>query len=236
MEDGWSVKSLVRRIVLSRTYRLSTVDDPRALSADPENRLLWRMNRRRLDAECIRDTILSVSGQLRFEMGGPGFPTGLGSDYGFKKEDTRRSVYVPVFRNALPELFEVFDFADPSMVVGRRDSSIVAPQALFLMNHPFVMDQARHAARRLLAEAGLDDEGRVTRAYQLALGRPPTEPERRIGLEFRRAAADGRRRKRGRSSFRRCSRRSISATSIRRIPGPNWWRNSCPTRSAVVPC
>jgi hypothetical protein len=184
MEDGWSLKSLVRRIVLSHTYRLSTADDPRALSADPENRLLWRMNRRRLDAECIRDTVLSVSGQLRFEMGGPAFPPGLAADYGFKKEVTRRSVYVPVFRNALPELFEVFDFADPSMVVGRRDSSIVAPQALFLMNHPFVMDQARHAARRLLAETGLDDEGRVTRAYQRALGRSPTASERRIGLGF----------------------------------------------------
>jgi Protein of unknown function (DUF1553)/Protein of unknown function (DUF1549)/Planctomycete cytochrome C len=184
MEDGWSVKSLVRRIVLSRTYRLTTADDPRALSADPENRLLWRMNRRRLDAECIRDTVLSVSGQLRFEMGGPAFPTGLASDYGFKKEDNRRSVYTPVFRNALPEIFEVFDFADPSMVVGRRDSSVVAPQALFLMNHPFVRTQARHAARRLLAEAGLDDEGRVDRAYRLTLGRPPTEPELRIGVGF----------------------------------------------------
>jgi hypothetical protein len=184
MDEGWSVKSLIRRIVLSRTYRLSTADDPRALAADPENRLLWRMNRRRLDAECIRDTILSVSGQLRFEMGGSAFPPSLGSDYGFNKEDNRRSVYIPVFRNALPELFEVFDFADPSMVVGRRDSSIVAPQALFLMNHPFVMDQARLAARRLLAEAGLDDEGRVTRAYQRTLGRPPTDPELRIGLDF----------------------------------------------------
>jgi hypothetical protein len=184
MDEGWSVKSLIRRIVLSRTYRLSTADDPRARSADPENRLLWRMNRRRLDAECIRDTVLSVGGQLRFEMGGPGFPPGLASDYGFKKQDTRRSVYVPVFRNALPELFEVFDFADPSMVVGRRDVSIVTPQALFMMNHPFVMDQARHAARRLLAESGLDDEGRVTRAYELALGRPPTDSERRVGLEF----------------------------------------------------
>ncbi len=184
MEEGWSVKSLVRRIVLSRTYRLATADDPRALAADPENRLLWRMNRRRLEAECIRDTILSVSGELRFEMGGPAFPPGLASDYGFKKEDNRRSVYVPVFRNALPELFEVFDFADPSMVVGRRDSSIVAPQALFLMNHPFVMDQAHRAARRLLAETGLDDEGRVNRAYQRTLGRPPTGPELRIGLDF----------------------------------------------------
>jgi hypothetical protein len=183
-EEGWSVKSLVRRIVLSRTYRLATSDDPKAQAVDPENRLLWRMNRKRIDAESLRDTILSVSGQLRLEMGGRTFPSGLAVDYGFRHEDTRRSVYSPVFRNALPEFFEVFDFADPSMVVGHRDASIVAPQALFLMNHPFVIDQARRAAHRLLAEVDLDDEGRVRRAYQLTLGRPPTPSECRIGLGF----------------------------------------------------
>ncbi len=73
VEDGWSIKTLVRRIVLSRTYRLSAADDPRAREADPENRLLWRANRRRLDAECLRDTILQVSGQLRLAMAGPSF-------------------------------------------------------------------------------------------------------------------------------------------------------------------
>jgi hypothetical protein len=180
MEDGWSVKALVRRIVLSRAYRLATIDDPRSREVDPENRLVWRGNRRRLDAECIRDTILTVSGQLRLDMGGPTFPANLSADYGFKPTDTRRSVYAPVFRNALPELFEVFDFADPSMVVGRRDVSTVAPQALFLMNHPFVMDQARQAARRLRADPRLDDPARIGRAYRLTLGRPPTVAEQRI--------------------------------------------------------
>jgi hypothetical protein len=184
MEDGWSIKGLVRRIVLSRGYRLAALDDPRSRAVDPENRLLWRGNRRRLDAECIRDTILTVSGRLRLDMGGPTFPADLNADYGFRPTDTRRSVYAPVFRNALPELFEVFDFADPSMVVGRRDVSTVAPQALFLLNHPFVMDQARQAARRLLAEPGLDDPARIVRAYRLALGRPPTEAEQRIGRKL----------------------------------------------------
>ena len=135
------------------------------------------MNRRRLDAECIRDTILAVSGQLRLEMGGPGFPAGPGRRLRLQgRRQTRRSVYVPVFRNALPELFEVFDFADPSMVVGRRNVSTVAPQALFLMNHPFVARPGpRHAARRLLAEPGpRRSTARVDRAYRLALGRPPT--------------------------------------------------------------
>ncbi len=183
MEDGWSMKALVRRIVLSHTYRLSTGDDRRATANDPENRLFWHANRRRLDAECLRDTILSVSGRLQNDMGGPTFPPGLAADYGFKPTDTRRSVYAPVFRNALPELFEVFDFADPSMVVGRREASTVAPQALFLMNHPFILEQSRHAARRLLAEPGRDDPGRIDRAYRLTLGRPPTESERRIGLD-----------------------------------------------------
>ena len=184
MEDGWSIKSLVRRIVRSRTYRLSAVDDARAREADPENRLLWRANRRRLDAECLRDTILQVSGQLRHVMTGPSFAADLAADYGYKDSGTRRSVYVPVFRNALPEIFEVFDFADPSMVVGRRDVSTVAPQALFMMNHPFIVEQSRHAARRLLAEPGLDEPGRITRAYVLALGRPATEAECRIALRF----------------------------------------------------
>jgi hypothetical protein len=184
MEEGWSVKQLVRRIVLSRAYRLSTADDPRALAADPENRLLWRMSRRRLDAECIRDTILTVGGRLRHDMRGPTFDTELAADYNYAHSDTRRSVYSPVFRNSLPEALEVFDFADPSMVVGRRNVSTVAPQALFLLNAPFVLDQARGAARRLLAEPGLDDDGRVTRAYRLALGRPPTGSERRLALRF----------------------------------------------------
>jgi hypothetical protein len=185
-EGGWSVKALVRRLVLSRAYRLSTADDPAALAVDPENRLLWRANRRRLDAECLRDALLSVSGRLRNEMGGPTFPTGLASDYGYDREEPRRSVYLPVFRNALPELFEVFDFADPSLVVGRRNVSTVAPQALYLLNHPFVLDQARASARRLLSESepGRDPGARVRRAYRRTLGRAPSAAEERLALDF----------------------------------------------------
>ncbi len=185
MEEGWSIKTLVRRIVLSHAYQIAAVDDRRARAADPENRLLWRMNRRRLDAECIRDTILAVSGQLGQEMGGPGFSTDLAADYGYQQPSTRRSVYTPVFRNAMPELFDAFDFADPSMVVGRRNVSTVAPQALYLMNHPFILEQSRHAARRLLSETGAGrDDARIERAYRIALGRPPSERERRIAREF----------------------------------------------------
>jgi cytochrome c553 len=193
VEDGWSVKRLVRAIVLSRTYRQkSATGNPRSAMVDPENRLLARQNRRRLDAECIRDTLLAVGGQLRRDRGGPTFPPELASDFGYRYADTRRSVYAPVFRNALPELFEAFDFADPSVVTGRRNVSTVAPQALLLLNHPFVVDQARAAAGRLLAEGGADDGARLVRAYRLCLGRAPTDGERRVGLAFLRSAGDPR--------------------------------------------
>ena len=184
VDDGWSIKRLVRRIALSRAYRLSTADDLRSRAVDPENRLLWRANRQRLDAECLRDAMLAVAGELRFEMRGPTFPAGLAADYGYVANDRRRTVYLPVFRNALPEILEVFDFADPSMVTGRRNVSTVSPQALLLLNHPFVIEQSRASARRMLADADLDDAARLTRIYRLALGRLPTERERTIGLTF----------------------------------------------------
>jgi hypothetical protein len=184
------VKGLVRRLVLSRTYRLSTAAPAKAGAGDPENRLCGRGNRRRLDAECIRDTMLSVSGRLHLDRAGPSFPPSLKADYGFRHADMRRSVYAPVFRNALPELFEAFDFADPSVATGRRNVSTVAPQALFLMNHPFVQEQARFAARRLLTEKETDELDRIARAYRLTLGRLPTAGERRIAAEFLRGTEE----------------------------------------------
>src|SRR5262249_42414463 len=182
VEDGWSVKKLVRAIVLSRTYR-QAAQNPDAAGKDPENRWLARQNRRRLDAESLRDTILAVSSRLQPCPGGPTFPADLAADFGFKHADTYRSVYTPAFRNVPAELLDAVDAADPSMVTGRRNASTVAPQALVMMNHPFVIEQARHAARRVLAEAA-DDDGRTTRAYRLTLGRAPTEGERRVVREF----------------------------------------------------
>jgi hypothetical protein len=187
VEDGWSMKTLVRRIVLSRAYRQESGVEPR----DPENRLWSRANRRRLEAESIRDTMLVVSGQLTRDRGGPTFGPGVAADYGYKHTDTRRSVYSPVFRNALPELFEAFDFADPSVTTGRRNVSTVAPQALFLMNHPFVLDQAGHAARRLLGMTELSDRDRVSYLYRQALGRPPADAESAL-IEAYLAEAGGR--------------------------------------------
>jgi hypothetical protein len=193
--EDWSVKKLVRSMVLSQTYRQTIAGDSSAAAVDPENRLLSHMNRRRLEAECLRDAMLSVSGQLQLERGGPTFKPGLEADYGIQYRGARRSVYVPVFRNSLPELFEVFDFADPSVTTGRRNASTVATQALFLMNNPFVLDESRHAAVRLLAEKNLDDAGRIRLAYQRALGRQPTEGEQAISGQFLAAVSEGDREK-----------------------------------------
>jgi len=201
VEQGWSIKKLVREIVLSRVYQLNSAADggftsppkdrrtlqaavTKAAKADPENRLLWRMNRRRLEAECIRDTILSVSGELQPGTGGPTIAPGTTADYAYKHTSKQRSVYLPVLRNALSELFEVFDFPDTSRVTGQRNVTTVAPQSLFLLNHPFVMEQARHFADRLLAKSGLNDRARVEEAYRLALGRQPAEGELRVALRY----------------------------------------------------
>ncbi|HEY1188445.1 MAG TPA: DUF1553 domain-containing protein [Gemmata sp.] len=183
-QKDWSVKNLVRYVVLSRTYRQSATGAPATIAADPENRLYGRANRRRLEAEAIRDTVLLVSGELDPARGGSTFPMSLAADYAFKSNSNRRSVYLPQFRNAIPEMLEVFDCADPSMVTGTRNTSTVAPQALFMLNHPFVLTQAKQAAARLLAEKHDDDGARVTRAYRLALGRNPTAGEREVAARF----------------------------------------------------
>jgi mono/diheme cytochrome c family protein len=181
VEDGWSIKTLIRRIVRTEAYRRAS---GRPGDVDPDNRLLGVANRRRLDAECIRDTMLSVSGRLRLDPpGGATYPASLNSDYGYKGASELRSVYVPVFRNALAEIFEVFDFADASVSTGRRNASTVAPQALYLLNNPFVLDQAKFSAKRLLSEGLADDRDRAVRAWRLALGRAPTEGEAAVALK-----------------------------------------------------
>jgi hypothetical protein len=193
IEQNWAVKRLVRETVLSRTYQLSWRDELRDSPSDrsktrairpseidPENRLLGHANRRRLDAECLRDSMLFVSGQLNNQYGGPSFASNISADYGFVYTEPRRSIYIPAFRNSLPEILEVFDFADPSTVVGVRNVSTVAPQALFLMNHPFTRDQARAAARRLLSDNLGNDSARLEMAYRRTLGRSPTPGEKAL--------------------------------------------------------
>jgi hypothetical protein len=190
MEDGWSVKRLIRLIVLSHVYQLGTASEPALLRADSENRLFGRAFRRRAEAEVIRDAVLQVAGRLNLTP--PGSPVaGLGeraidndSKGGIPTDSkTCRSVYLPVIRNDLPPIFEVFDFADPEVTTGRRDSTTVATQALYLMNSPFVLENAQHTARRLLT-LKTDDTGRLTDLYRCSLGRAPTKAEAQAALHF----------------------------------------------------
>ncbi len=186
VEEGWSTKKLVREIVLSRTWQLASASPS---SADPDNRLFAHHPRRRLDAEQLRDTILATSGELRLEVLGPNI-SGAGEidandtsaqnvEYKYEFKDTRRSVYTPAFRNKRLELFEVFDFGDINATMGKRSTSNVAPQALYLLNHPFIIEQSRIAAERALASSATDEE-RIERAFLTTLGRAPSEKERVI--------------------------------------------------------
>lgn len=203
MEQGWNLKKLVRELVLSHTYRMSSepLDAPGA-SLDPDNRLLWRMNRKRLDAECLRDAILATAATLELKVGGPniGDATAVDSndtkaqnlEYGYAFNDTRRSLYTPAFRNVRHPLFEVFDFADINQPIAQRTTSTVATQALFLMNHPMMIDQARRAANRLLGDESLKtDTDRIQHAYAIALNRPATTRERAAGADFVEASISG---------------------------------------------
>jgi hypothetical protein len=175
--DGWSVKWLVRTIVLSDVYRRSSQTNASGAQIDPENRLYWRANRKRLDAECLRDAILFVAGRLDLSGGGTTIPTGMSADFDYVDRGFRRSVYIPVLRNSLPQLFEVFDFPDPSSVVGRRNRSTVAPQALYMMNNPFVREQAVAAARHMLTGPVKSNDLAIVLAFRQTLGRDPTGGE-----------------------------------------------------------
>jgi hypothetical protein len=184
LEEDWSVKSLIREIVLSKTYRLSWQPHDEAQAIDPENRLLWRMNRRRIDAECLLDAMLAVNGSLDPRVGGSMIRPGTAEDYNYEQDGRRRAIYWPVFRNSLPDLFRVFDFANPSVGTGRRNVSSTPPQALFLMNDPWVITQAELAAEQLLNKQDLDTAGRIREAVLSTLGREPTAEESNVLLQF----------------------------------------------------
>jgi hypothetical protein len=191
MQDGWSTKRLVREIVLSQAYRMGIAANDQAEAVDPENRLLWRMNRRRLDAESIRDAMLVVSGQLDPGIGGPNIQDSsvlaqekreVPAEYDYEFADFRRSVYTPAFRNRMHELFEVFDFVDQSSAVARRNVTTVVPQALLMLNNSLVMEYARAAAKRTLAESDLTDLQRIDLAFRESLGRMPSREESAIAI------------------------------------------------------
>ena len=186
VEGNWSLKRMHRLIMLSATYRMSTRYSAAGAGKDPENRLLWRMNRRQLEAEAIRDSILSVSANLDLEPGGSLLGQS-GRGYirpGVRYDWNRRSIYLPVVRSSMYDFLRAFDFADPSVTDGDRGASVVAPQALFLMNDSLVLENSRRMATQLLAREDLDETGRVRVAYERALGRRPNDEESRRALEF----------------------------------------------------
>ncbi|MGE0376723.1 MAG: DUF1553 domain-containing protein, partial [Planctomycetaceae bacterium] len=184
MDGGWSTKGLIREIMLSRAYRLSSERSAEARAIDPENRLLSHRNRRRLDAEALYDSILALSGRLDPTVGGNTIRAETKSEYSYEFDVGRRAVYLPVFRNCLPDLFTVFDFPDPNLSVGRRTVSTLSTQALLFMNSPFVMEQSRHAARRLLSNPEMTDDDRLESLYNQALGRSPIASERQLATAF----------------------------------------------------
>lgn len=194
---AWSWKSMHRMILLSSAYRMSSQFNEAAATKDNENKLFWRMNPRRLEAEIIRDSILSVSGKLNPEMFGPGiYPridpdiinTGSRPRWPLDAKDEhatfRRSVYIFVKRSVILPLIEVFDC--PATVVPGpvRAVSTVSPQALALMNNQFVLEQAGFLAERLVREAGADPKAQIDRAFQIALARKPTVKEIEWSLGF----------------------------------------------------
>ena len=180
MEEGWSVKKLVRELALTNAYqRAAPGDETPWLNADPENRLFSRAPRRRLEAEAMRDAILVASGRLDPTAGGMTIRPAASNDYSYEQDSLRRSLYLPALRNSLPEFLEAFSLADPSRTTGRRDLGTVAPQALLMLNHPFVLAEAEHAAKRIHAE-GTCNESRLELATYRVLGRAPLESERTL--------------------------------------------------------
>jgi hypothetical protein len=184
--EGWSIKRLIRSLVLSSTYQMSSEPRQAVEETDPGNRLWHRANVRRLEGESLRDAILVVSGRLDARSFGPGVPVhitpfmqGRGKPAASGPLDGagRRSLYTEVRRNFLPPMMLAFDTPIPFSTVGRRNTSNVPAQALILMNDPFVVEQARNWAERLLADPGVEFELRLRRAYLAAIARPPTPQE-----------------------------------------------------------
>ena len=166
---------------------MSCEHDSKAYAKDPDNRYLWRMNRRRLEAEAIRDAVLMVTGQLDITAGGPPLPANSAPMnnpmMGIPQvASTRRSIYLPVVRTDMLDMFQVFDFPDPHTLSGKRHVTTAATQALFMMNSEFIQEQSRKWAENLLSLQ--DDAQRVGRAYLLAFGRPATSDEIDRALRF----------------------------------------------------
>jgi mono/diheme cytochrome c family protein len=173
--EGWSLKKLHREMMLTSVYALAAENDETDYAADPENRLLWRANRRRLDVESIRDSLLFVAGDLDLKPGGPATP--------FGPDNRRRTVYGFVSRRRLDPVLALFDFPNPVVTSEQRLPTLVPLQKLFFMNSDFVMEQSKTLSRKLLDSTG-DDNARITAAYRLLFQREPKPGERKLALEF----------------------------------------------------
>jgi hypothetical protein len=186
VDQGWSVKKLIREIVLSRTYQLSSDHHAGNYEIDGDNRYLWRMNRRRLEAEAIRDAMLAASGRLDLRRPEASLLMKAGGEIGRGKnaarpveDSTHRSIYLPLVRGAVPPSLSVFDVADPSLPVGQREVTTVATQALFLVNSPLVIESCQATAQRVLADDSMDQRRRLQMLFELCLSRGPTSDEQR---------------------------------------------------------
>lgn len=193
VEDGWSIKRMIRQIMLSQTYQLAASYQARNYSLDPENFYLWRRAPRRLEAEAIRDAMLVASGDLELCRPPQGsVVAGLGDGCLVRQidpaklatDDPVRSVYLPTVRFFTSDLYQAFDGASPSLVVGARGSTNVPTQALFLLNNDFVIERASKTAALILERSDLQQRDRVALAYRRLLSRPPTSRELDLAAEY----------------------------------------------------
>jgi cytochrome c553 len=202
VSSGWSIKKLHREIVLSSVYRQQSRPSETARQVDPDNQSLSWFPNRRLSAEELRDSVLAISGQLDRESGTSeaqdilwkeaevqdekrGFaPNRMAADHPFYTEFRKRSIYLPVVRNMLPDVLALFDGADPNNVTAIRNDTTVPSQSLFLLNSRFIREQSRHFAQTLLADDKASDEQRCERAHLKALGRGPSADEQARSKRF----------------------------------------------------
>ncbi len=185
--EGWSIKRLVKHIVMSSTYRQASTlpqRDDRRWEIDPDNRLWWRSDRKMVPAESIRDSVLAISGELNPVRFSSRIRTGTSSDYAYDHDPYIRSIYMPAFRNSIPELLEAFNFTDPSFVTGQRGRGIVAQQALLIFNHPWFSERTASAARRNASEVDGDTVCRIQHAFLQTLARQPTASELQSATAF----------------------------------------------------
>jgi hypothetical protein len=182
VKEGWSTKRMIRRLMLTSTYQLSSEHNEKAHAIDPENKYFWRMQRKRLDAESLRDAVLALNGTLDRTIGGntlnggDGAPPGRPGRQQFE-EFKRRSIYLPVLRGNVNELFQVFDFPDPHALAGKRYVTTAPTQALFLMNSEFAAEQARLWAEKVLGDSSKSASDWISELYGAAYARKPSAEE-----------------------------------------------------------